>query len=268
MATTSKRTRSGKANVWEFLLALSGNPTIVKWAIFVTASVVVCIAWIVGLQGRSFSVAGMHFDAQSTLPAPAATATNAPTAVIPPTALANLVAPSSTRTPTIALATMTTEVEPSQTPAAPRTKCPPPVAPLSRNAELITCAWGFWNDALYAEAIDVAEQCIDEFQGQALRDQRTQSTSGQPTPITGKPESKAERDAILAQGVLNDVAACHFVKGQSLERLGRSTEAQDAYRNVLQFSFARVWDAGGDPNGLGFFWSPAQAAADRLAAMP
>ncbi len=268
MATASKRNRAGRANMWEALLELSGNRTIVRLAIFVTASVVVGVAWIVGLQGRSFSVAGWTIGAQPTAPVPAASLTASPTEASATTALIGSVLPDPTRTPPSPLVTATAEVEPSMTPAAPASKCPPPVAPLPRNAELITCAWGFWNDAKYVEAIGVAEQCIDEFEGQALRDQRTLSVGEQPAPITGKPGSAAEKDTILAQGVLNDVAACHFVMGQALERLGRVDDARAAYRDVLQFPFARVWDAGGDPGGLGFFWSPAQAATDRLAAMP
>ncbi len=268
MATTSKRSRTGRANVWEFLLELSGNPAIVKLVVFVTASILVCIAWIVGLQGRSFSGAGWTVGPQPTSAAPAATATNPPPATPLPAALAGPTSPSSTSTPIPPVATNApaVEVPPTQVVALP--ECPPLVAPLPRNAELITCAWGFWNDGRDVEAIAVAEQCIADFEGQALRDQRALSLGGQPAPIIGRPGSQNEKDEILARGVLNDVAACHFVKGRASERLGRTDEAKEEYRAVLQFPLARVWDAGGEPGGLGFFWSPAQAATDRLASLP
>lgn len=139
---------------------------------------------------------------------------------------------------------------------------------MPRNARLISCAWDFLDDARYMDAMAVAEECIDAFEGQALRDQQSLSLDGQPAPLTGQPGSKAELNEILKRGVLNDVAACHFVKGQALERLGRLDDAKDAYQKVLKYPHARVWDPAGDPSGLGFFWSPAQAAADRLSVLP
>ena len=261
--------------MWEFFLALSRNPTIIGLLSFLTISVVLIFLLVVGLQGRPISIAGWTIGAQSTASTSATTPPTPPTAEPLPAALASTEAPGPTNVPTQVIAmtsvmAMTaTEIQASSAPlevTAP--DCPPNALSLPRNAQLAGCAWGFLDDARYVDAIAVAEECIDAFEGQALRDQQSLSLDGQPAPLTGQPGSKAELNEILKRGVLNDVAACHFVKGQALERLDRLDDARNEYQNVLQYPYARVWDPAGDPTGLGFFWSPAQAAADRLSVLP
>jgi hypothetical protein len=62
----------------------------------------------------------------------------------------------------------------------------------------------------------------------------------------------------LCANVLNDVGACLFVKAQAAEKLGKTKETLAAYQQLVELSYARVYD----PNG--FFWSPADAATARL----
>ncbi len=273
MATASRRNRSEKTNVWDLLLALVRSPKGVRWArnttVLVIMGLLLVIALVVVLPGKHLKIADIDIGARPTTPEPVAASTIAPSGTPLTAALASTeTPPQSPNTPTLAVATTTPEVLASPTPTAAPPGCRPPASPLPRNAQLITCAWGFWDDARYMEAIAVADECIDAFEGQALRDQHALSLDGQPAPITGQPRSKAEMNEILKRGVLNDVAACHFVKGQALERLGQLDDAKEEYGNVLHYPHARVWDPGGDSTGLGYFWSPAQAASDRLATIP
>jgi hypothetical protein len=126
---------------------------------------------------------------------------------------------------------------------------------------LTTCAWNLLNEGRYEETIIVAKECIDTFEGQALREQQEFTASGSPTPPIGA-VSEEEKNKILPRGALNDVATCYFIKGQALEKSNRISEAKEAYRGAQQFPDARTWDP------AGFFWSPAQAASDRLARLP
>ncbi len=272
MSTTSKRNRTEKADVWVLLMALMRSPRIVRLlrnlAILTIMCLLLVIVLVVVLPGRFLSVAGIRIGAQSAPSDPVATSTIAPSGTPLQAALASTEVPNPSSTPAVTVATTATEVIAAPPPTLAPPDCPRPVSPLPKNAQLIRCAWGFWDDARYAEAVAVARECIDAFEGQALREQQSLSLDGQPAPLTGQPGSTAEMNEILKRGVLNDVAACHFVRGQAFERLGQLDDARAEYEATLQYPHARVWDPGGDPAGLGFFWSPAQAAADRLAGMP
>jgi hypothetical protein len=148
-----------------------------------------------------------------------------------------------------------------------------PTPSLPPNAQLTTDAWDAFNKKNYTEAIAKSEECTDTFGAQALREQREFTASGKPAPPVGA-VSEDKKNEIFSRGVLNDVATCYFIKGQSLEKLNRITEAKEAYRNALKFPDARTFDPSGctwdpsarrwDPPGCGFFWSPAVAASDRL----
>lgn len=61
---------------------------------------------------------------------------------------------------------------------------------------------------------------------------------------------------------LNDVGTCLFIAGQAHEKAGRTGEAVAAYRRLVDdYRFCQCWDE------KGWFWKPAQAAADRLEAL-
>jgi len=101
--------------------------------------------------------------------------------------------------------------------------------------KLTTRAWDALHRSDYATAISVADDCIEFFN--KLGDHR-------------------EKD------ISNDIATCFLIKGEATEKLGRMSEAIDAYENTMQYRFARVYD----PNGR-FFWSPAEVASDHLAVL-
>jgi hypothetical protein len=58
---------------------------------------------------------------------------------------------------------------------------------------------------------------------------------------------------------LNDVGTCLFIEGQACEKAGRRKDAAAAYRRLIDdYGFAQCWDP------KGWFWKPADAAAERL----
>jgi len=130
------------------------------------------------------------------------------------------------------------------------------------NVRLTKAAWDKFNSGRYTEAITIAGECIDTFEGQALQEQREFTASGSPTPPVG-PVSNDEYNEITSRGVLNDVATCYFIKGRALEELNRISEAKEAYMGAQQFPDARTWDP-----AIPGFWSPAQTASSRLATLP
>jgi hypothetical protein len=125
------------------------------------------------------------------------------------------------------------------------------------NVTLTTRAWNALNKSDYAAAISIADDCAQRFKGAADREEATVEHNGTPLPPIGRvPE--AERSAIFDRGVLNDLAACFFIKGEAANKLGRKNDAVAAYSEAARYKYARVFDP------LGFFWSPSEQASDRL----
>jgi hypothetical protein len=126
------------------------------------------------------------------------------------------------------------------------------------NVRVATAAWDAFNKGDYNGAIAVADDCISHFRSAADREEAALENSGVPAPPTGHVEA-AEKERILKRGLLNDAATCLFVKGESMSRVGRKNDAIDAYRQVVRYKDARVFDPSGD-----FFWSPSDVAEGRL----
>ena len=180
--------------------------------------------------------------------------------ISPPTAMPTYTTPSTSAEPAAPVPTATWTL-PLSHPATSETTATLAVqatysSSLPPNEQLTSDAWAVLNRLDYAVAIQKTEECIDSFELQAIRDQEALKDSPMPPVGAVSDEDKA---VIQARGVLNDVATCYFIKGQALEKLGRVNQAKEAYQSAKQFPHARTWDP------LGFFWSPAQAASDRLA---
>jgi hypothetical protein len=134
--------------------------------------------------------------------------------------------------------------------------------PLPLNAQLTKAAWDAYAKGLYEMAITNADKCIDEFGGQAERQQEALTAAKATPPTMGAP-SETEKAATMSRGLLNDVATCYYIKGRAAESVGRQQIAKQAYSSAMKLSYGRCWDPGG-----GFFWSPAEAASDRLKRLP
>ena len=127
--------------------------------------------------------------------------------------------------------------------------------PLS--VRLIEEAWRGLQGERWNVVIGKTDECINEFGGQAERQQAALVHNRSPLPPLGT-VSDEEKLLIWRQGPLNDVGTAYFIRAKALERVGRNREAKQSYESAAKLTYARCWDT------QGWFWSPAEAAADRL----
>jgi hypothetical protein len=130
----------------------------------------------------------------------------------------------------------------------------------SLNEKVITAAWEALAAGKNETAITNANQYIAGFYAQAVKLQEKLQKEKADLP-TGA-VSDDVKTKILENGVLNNVAACYFIKGEAANNMWRTEDARQAYAEAKKLTFARVWDP------QGWFWSPAAAAGDKLSALP
>jgi len=141
-----------------------------------------------------------------------------------------------------------------------QTNKPSPSNPTnSLNEKVIAAAWEALTDGKYETAITNANQYIAGFHVQAtqLQEKLQKEKADLPTGAVSDDVKKT----ILENGALNNVAACYFIKGDAADKLGRTEDARKAYTEAKKLTFARVWDP------QGWFWSPADAAGEKLSAL-
>jgi hypothetical protein len=131
----------------------------------------------------------------------------------------------------------------------------PPKAPLIER--LTAAAWEEFHKENYLGAITNADKCIDEFLGAANRMQA--NLEKERKVIASGVVSEEHKAQIHSNGLLNDVGTCLFIRGRSLEKLDNKSTARKAYETAKGYTYARTWDVDAQ-----LFWSPAEAAADRL----
>ena len=130
--------------------------------------------------------------------------------------------------------------------------------------------WGVFAEGRWKDAIQWAQMCIDEFEPMAWNQQKDLTNEKVPEPkLEGL--SEQEKESIFHQGLINDVAACHYIIGRASEKLTSKKLASErppyiaaaraAYERTARFTHAAVWDRNGE-----FFWSPAKDARARLEA--
>jgi hypothetical protein len=129
----------------------------------------------------------------------------------------------------------------------------------SLNEKVITAAWEALAGGKNETAITNANQYIAGFHAQAaqLQEKLQKEKADFPTGAVSDDVKKK----ILENGVLNNVAAGYFIKGEAANNLGRTEDARRAYAEAKKLTYARVWDP------QGWFWSPADAAGDKLGAL-
>jgi len=127
------------------------------------------------------------------------------------------------------------------------------------NEKVITAAWEALTGGKNEAAITNANQYIAGFHVQAtqLEEKLQKEKADLPTGAV----SDDVKNKIMENGVLNNVAACYFIKGDAAEKLGRIEDARNAYTEAKKLTYARVWDP------QGWFWSPADAAGEKLNAL-
>lgn len=125
------------------------------------------------------------------------------------------------------------------------------------NEQYTKQGWDEFNRGDFDRASKMADQCIAEFRGSADRIEEQLERAGTSLPVGSVSDDDKQR--ILANGLLNDVATCMYIKGRSAEALGKYDIAKTTYEATSRYTYARTWDKDG-----GFFWSPAEAASDHL----
>ncbi len=119
-------------------------------------------------------------------------------------------------------------------------------------------------------AILSANKVVDLFSGTANRQQELLNNQREPIPPVGS-VLPWRFGNVASRGILNDVASCYWILGQSYENKGRACEAKVAYAAASKLTYARTWDPQWWPlrgwSPFGWFWSPAEVAQDRVARM-
>jgi len=138
--------------------------------------------------------------------------------------------------------------------------------PSSEHERLTRDAWSAFDRRDFLAAAAAAERVTDEYGKAAEREETRLHDSNDPMPPTGKvwPYKVGK---VFSRGLLNDVAASHWIAGQSFEAVGQACKAKAAYAAASRLTYARVWDPQWWPlrgwSPFGWFWSPAEMAQDR-----
>jgi hypothetical protein len=125
------------------------------------------------------------------------------------------------------------------------------------NVAITSHAWDALNAGSYQMAISNADLCISQFGGQARLLQEQLQSEKAVLPIN--PDNNEDRRKIFANGLLNDVAACFYIKGEAYQKLGQTNEAILAFSGATNLTYARVYDKDNK-----FFWSASDAALGKL----
>ncbi len=119
----------------------------------------------------------------------------------------------------------------------------------SSSASLTSEAWQALEKKDYATAKARIEKCRQLYEAKAVEMQA--GLTSLPAP-----------DKAHSYWALNDVGTCIFILGKVAEAEGKPKEALRHYQEVVdRFSWSQCWDK------QGWFWQPAVAAKERLAAL-
>lgn len=142
------------------------------------------------------------------------------------------------------------------------------VQPLPLNVVMMNGIWAVFNEAkesndgeLYMECIKKSEALIAEFEPEAQTKQEQLIKDKVPVPKPGI-RNEEEKKIIWDFGPLHEVAAAWWVKGRSLQSLGKTQEAIGAYQEAAKYPHALVYDP--NMSAEGGFWSPSENAIARI----
>ncbi len=132
----------------------------------------------------------------------------------------------------------------------------PELADKAVHEAFVALAWEAFNRRDYAKAAAYADKCVASFHAAAQEMEKDLAKRNVRVP-TGAVDERTKA-AIFENGVLNDTGTALFIKGKAAEGRGDKKAAVAAYRDAVKLPRARCWDP------RGWFWSPAEAAQDRL----
>jgi len=114
------------------------------------------------------------------------------------------------------------------------------------SSTLTSKAWEALGKGQNDAALSCIAKCKELYEAEAVKQQAAQTDF--------LPADKGH-----SAWALNDVGTCYFIEGQLLEKQGKKAEAIKAYKKLAtEFKFCQCWDP------KGWFWHPAEAAADRV----
>ncbi len=113
------------------------------------------------------------------------------------------------------------------------------------SATLTAKAWEANGAGKLDLALTYIGKCVEMYEAEAVKQQASLTDFA--------PKEKAHD-----YWALNDVGTCLYIKAQILEKQGKKDEMLATLRKLTQFKFSQCWDT------KGWFWHPAEAAADRL----
>ena len=117
---------------------------------------------------------------------------------------------------------------------------------------LTTKAWHALEAKDFASVQGYTGKCIQMYKAKALEMQKA---------LTAPPATD-NKEKVFANWALNDVGTCYFILGKALEQQGKTKEAVEAYKFVAaNLTYAKCYDT------KGWFWSPADGAAERVKAL-
>ncbi len=120
-----------------------------------------------------------------------------------------------------------------------------------RSVTLITRAWAALEKGDIEAVLAFTNKCI-EFYGEQAKKMQASLTGY----VTGSNQD------IFNYWALNDVATGLFIQGEAYRKAKMNDEAKEVYQKLMnEFSYGQCWDT------KGWFWKPAEAAKEKLAAI-
>ena len=120
-----------------------------------------------------------------------------------------------------------------------------------RSVTLATKAWDALEKGDIEAVLAYTNKCVELYGAQAKKMQ------------TGlKDYATASKEEIFSYWALNDVATCFFIQGEAYRRAKMNDEAKEAFNKIIkEYTYGQCWDT------KGWFWKPAEAAKEKLAAL-
>jgi len=126
----------------------------------------------------------------------------------------------------------------------------------NRSVTLTTKAWQSLDKGDIEAVLAFTNKCIELYGEQAKVMQASLKDY-----VKGASAGGSDKD-VFSQWALNDVGTCYFIQGEAYRKAKMVEEAKEAYKTVVdKYSFAQTWDS------KGWFWKPAEASKERLAAI-
>jgi len=118
-----------------------------------------------------------------------------------------------------------------------------------RSETLTTKAWGALGEGDLEGVLVYTNKCIELYTSNAKKMQSS---------LNEYPAGANEE--IFAYWALNDVATSLFIQGEAYRKAEKKDEALNVYKQIVaEYKYGQAWDT------KGWFWKPAEAAAEKIA---